>query len=401
MLKYWALPSSSDATGTGKTTVARLYGLILKELGLLSRGDVVLATPADLVGSALGQSEERTNALLDKSEGCVLVIDEAYGLDPSGGGMGGPGGSGGGGDPYRTAVVDTLVSRVSGDAGADRCVLLLGYRKEMERFLRRGNPGLARRFQLENAFEFEDFDDQALLRILFANVARRGKAVTFGTAKAAVRQNLAKARLRPHFGNAGAVDNLVSSAVARAEQRLAGQSAAARAVQNGLELSDFVVEKPHVVDPSLVLRGLIGCDTIKTRLAEYQAVVEAATAAGRDPTDDLALTFCFQGSPGTGKTTVAKRMGLLFEALGVLPTSEVVTVSASQLSSGFVGQTAAKTRDVFDSARGAVLFIDEAYRLHDTAGRSYMQEAVDEIVNLLTEPAYRGKMVVIFAGCVI
>ena len=148
--------------GTGKTTVARLYGLILKELGLLSRGDVVLATPADLVGSALGASEERTNALLDKSEGCVLVIDEAYGLDPSGGGLGGPSGSGsgGGGDPYRTAVVDTLVSRVSGDAGADRCVLLLGYRKEMERFLRRGNPGLARRFQLENAFEFEDFDDQ-------------------------------------------------------------------------------------------------------------------------------------------------------------------------------------------------------------------------------------------------
>ena len=438
--------------GTGKTTVARLYGLILKELGLLSRGDVVLATPADLVGSALGASEERTNALLDKSEGCVLVIDEAYGLDPSGGGLGGPSGSGsggGGGDPYRTAVVDTLVSRVSGDAGADRCVLLLGYRKEMERFLRRGNPGLARRFQLENAFEFEDFDDQvmvmflqssisydptptffsllcltssrnsipcrpshfkpfllnvcrqALLRILFANVANRGRTVSFPTAKAAVRKNLAKGRLRPHFGNAGAVDNLVSSAVSRAEERLQKLPATLRAVENGLELSDFIVEKPHVANPSLVFQGLIGCETIKNRLAEYQAVVEAATAAGRDPTDDLALTFCFQGSPGTGKTTVAKRMGLLFESLGVLPTSEVVTVSASQLSSGFVGQTASKTRDVFDSARGAVLFIDEAYRLHDPAGRSYMQEAVDEIVNLLTEPEYRGRMVVIFAGYIL
>ena len=55
--------------GTGKTTVARLYGQILRQLGLLSIGDVVLATPADLLGSALGQSEEKTNALLDKSEG--------------------------------------------------------------------------------------------------------------------------------------------------------------------------------------------------------------------------------------------------------------------------------------------------------------------------------------------
>ena len=145
----------------------------------------MLATPADLIGSALGQSEERTNALLDKAEGCVLVIDEAYGLDPNGGGgFGAPGGGGGGGgDPFKTAVIDTLVSRVQGDAGADRCVLLLGYRKEMEAFIRRGNPGLARRFQLENAFEFDDYDDQALLRILLGNVARRGKHVSFATAK--------------------------------------------------------------------------------------------------------------------------------------------------------------------------------------------------------------------------
>ena len=47
-------------------------------------------------------------------------------------------------------------------------------------------------------------------------------------------------------------------------------------------------------DPSLVFNGLIGCENIKTRLAEYQAVIEAANKAGRNPVDDLALTFCFQ-----------------------------------------------------------------------------------------------------------
>ena len=103
-------------------------------------------------------------------------------------------------------------------------------------------------------------------------------------------------------------------------------------------------------------------------------MIEAASRAGRDPLDDLALTFAFQGSPGTGKTTIARRMGMLFEALGVLPSADVVQVSASQFSTGFVGQTAARTRDIFDSARGAVLFVDEAYRLYDPLGRSYMQE---------------------------
>jgi len=385
--------------GTGKTTVARIYGQILRELGLLSIGDVVLATPADLIGSALGHSEEKTNALLDKSEGCVLVIDEAYGLDPNGAGsFTGPGGGGAGGDPFKSAVIDTLVSRVQGDAGADRCVLLLGYRKEMERFIRRGNPGLSRRFQLENAFEFEDYDDQALLRILQRDVARRGKTLSFDTAKQAVRKVLAKARMRPNFGNAGAVDNAVSGAVVRAEARLEALPPAERALETELLLSDFVVEKAHMADPSLVFDGLIGCENIKARLAEYQAILTAASRAGRDPVDDLALTFCFQGAPGTGKTTVARRMGMLFEALGVLPSADVVQVSASEFSTGFVGQTAAKTRDIFDSARGAVLFVDEAYRLYDPLGRSYMQEAIDEIVTLLTEEQYRGKMVVIFAG---
>ena len=381
--------------GTGKTTVAALYGKILADLGLLSVGDVVLATPADFVGSALGQSEEKTGALLDRAKGCVLVIDEAYGLDPN---SGHSGLSGAGGDPYKTSVIDAIVSRVGGDAGADLCVLLLGYEKEMSEFLRRGNPGLARRFQLENAFRFDDYDDQALLKILLANVRARGRTISFNDAKAAVRLRLAKQRLRPNFGNAGAVGNLVSEAVARSETRLKNLPPDERAWNTELILDDLYVPPAHVADKSLVLEGLVGCEFIKERLVEYEKVVEAARLAGRDAMDDLGMTFCFQGSPGTGKTTVARRFGMLFEALGVLPSSEVVQVSASDLVTGFVGQAAKKTRDVFESARGAVLFVDEAYRLYDPTGRSYMQEAVDEIVTLLTEETIKGKMVVIFAG---
>ncbi len=66
--------------GTGKTTVASIYGKILKDLGLLSKGEVVVKTPADFIGSVLGESEKKTAAVLDTTVGCVLVIDEAYGL---------------------------------------------------------------------------------------------------------------------------------------------------------------------------------------------------------------------------------------------------------------------------------------------------------------------------------
>jgi alanine-alpha-ketoisovalerate/valine-pyruvate aminotransferase len=60
--------------------VAGIYGRILKDLGLLSKGDVLVKVPADFVGSVLGESEKKTMAILEEARGCVLVIDEAYGL---------------------------------------------------------------------------------------------------------------------------------------------------------------------------------------------------------------------------------------------------------------------------------------------------------------------------------
>ena len=150
--------SESCRFAPGKTTVAKLFAGILADLGLLSKGEVVLKTASDFVGSALGESEAKTRSILKASEGCVLVIDEAYSLSAAGG----VGSGGGGGDPYRTAVVDTLVEQVQNVPGEDRCVLLLGYRAEMEEFMRGTNPGLARRFALDNAFSFEDYTGMLL-----------------------------------------------------------------------------------------------------------------------------------------------------------------------------------------------------------------------------------------------
>eukprot|EP00633_Aureoumbra_lagunensis_P006918 CAMPEP_0197320696 /NCGR_PEP_ID=MMETSP0891-20130614/61167_1 /TAXON_ID=44058 ORGANISM="Aureoumbra lagunensis, Strain CCMP1510" /NCGR_SAMPLE_ID=MMETSP0891 /ASSEMBLY_ACC=CAM_ASM_000534 /LENGTH=1335 /DNA_ID=CAMNT_0042812211 /DNA_START=134 /DNA_END=4141 /DNA_ORIENTATION=- len=386
--------------GTGKTTVAKLYGEILRELGLLSDGELVVTNPSDFVGSALGQSEEKTVAILEKAKGKVLVIDEAYGLHPSPGGNRGQ--LGDRSDPYKSAVIDTIVARVQGVAGEDQCVLLLGYKREMQDLVQNANPGLARRFQLDHAFEFEDYDDDALFRILLSKVKLRGRTVTFEAARTAVRKKLAKERLRPNFGNAGAIDNLVSDAVSRAEQRIQRKHsgcANTRAQDLALLEEDFYVEPPHFANPEqFIFNGLIGCNAVREKLREYQSVVNAARAVGRDPIADLPLTFVFSGEPGTGKTTIAKRMGMLFEALGVLPSSDVHVCSASDFSTGYVGQAARKTREYFESARGAVLFIDEAYRLYDPHGRSYFQEATDEIVSMLTEDEFQGKMVVIFAG---
>jgi DNA replication protein DnaC len=91
--------------GTGKTTVARIYGQLLAEMGLLSKGDVILKTASDFVGSVLGSSEGTTRDILRAAEGCVLVIDEAYGLYSGDSNVAGN-------NPYNTAVINTIVEQV-------------------------------------------------------------------------------------------------------------------------------------------------------------------------------------------------------------------------------------------------------------------------------------------------
>ena len=122
-----------------------------------------MKNPADFVGAVIGGSEQNTKAILASTVGKVLVIDEAYAL--FGGGSGDA--SNQHGDVFRTAVIDTIVAEVQSTPGEDRCVLLLGYKDQMERMFQNINPGLSRRFPLDSAFVFEDFDDEELGQLPF------------------------------------------------------------------------------------------------------------------------------------------------------------------------------------------------------------------------------------------
>ena len=136
----------------------RIYDRILADLGLLSKGEVILKCASDFVGKHLGSSEQITQGILKSAEGCVCIIDEADSLYT--GGSTGTGTN----DPYKTAVIDTIVEKVQAKSGADIAVVMIGYQEEMENMMTHVNPGLSRRFQIDEAFHFPDFDDAALVR---------------------------------------------------------------------------------------------------------------------------------------------------------------------------------------------------------------------------------------------
>ncbi|KAI1208325.1 P-loop containing nucleoside triphosphate hydrolase protein [Annulohypoxylon truncatum] len=376
--------------GTGKTTVAKLYGGILKALGLLSNGEVIIKNPSDFVGSVLGGSEKNTKAILDSTKGKVLIIDEAYML-ASGGSK-----SGGTSDPYKEAVIDTIVAEVQSTALEDRCVLLLGYKEQMEDMFQKVNPGLTRRFPISSGFNFEDYDDGELRKILDLKLKQQGFKAGEATKKVVI-EVLRRARNKPNFGNAGEVDIILDQAKER-QQRRVSKLAGKRNVD---------ILEPEDIDPEfdrsdraatnvrMLFKDVIGCDDIIEQLEGYQQVVQNMKAMDMDPVTQIPFGFLFRGPPGTGKTTTAKKMGKVYYDMGFLAEATVVECSATDLIGQYVGQTGPKVQKKFDDALGRVLFVDEAYRL---AEGHFAKEAMDEIVDCLTKEKYQNKLVVILAG---
>ncbi|KAF1364340.1 P-loop containing nucleoside triphosphate hydrolase protein [Lizonia empirigonia] len=355
--------------GTGKTSVAKLYGHILADIGLLSLGEVVVKNPADFVGSVIGGSEANTKAILASTVGKVLIIDEAYMLAKAAGPIG---------DPFKAAVIDTIVAEVQSTAGEDRCVLLLGYKDQMEEMFRDVNPGLARRFPLESVFVFEDFNDAEIRQIFDFKLKEIGS------------MRRTKARGSPWRSyNARAIAQTSATQAKSTSSWIFGMFEA-------IDFDpDFDRGERAASEVSALFQDVVGCEELIKQFQGYKTTAANMKALGMDAREQLPFNFLFKGPPGTGKTTTAAKMGKIFYDMGFLSQAKVVECSATDLIGQYVGHTGPKVQKLIEKAMGKVLFIDEAYRL---AEGQFAVEAMDELVDCLTKPKFAHKLVVILAG---
>ena len=224
-------------------------------------------------------------------------------------------------DPFKTAVIDTIVAEVQSVPGEDRCVLLLGYKDQIVDmfqvtnisysldnwqlipcFLKNVNQGLSRRFAIENAFHFDDFNDEELLDVLNMKLKDQDLGAT-AEAKTVAIEVLSRSRNRPNFGNAGEVENLLGQAKGRHQARQALLPEGKRNFDVVFESQDFDPNYDRGAHASTNLQKLfedvVGCEDVVRKLGEYQQVATALKARNIDARGEVPMNFVFKGPPGT------------------------------------------------------------------------------------------------------
>ena len=363
--------------GTGKTTLARLMGLLYYELGLLPQGQLIECTASDLVSAYVGDTAGTVRERVQEAMGGVLFIDEAYSLATNDHGL---------------EAINQLVNDMSTYQG-QFAVIIAGYPNDIDNLIRQ-NDGLARRFPME--YTLPDYTAEELQQI-FRQMAKSDPSdISFSESLEERMEDFFEAwvggRTR-EWGNAGEAENLLTSMKKACSARIAGSAGSdGHLVFTEADIPESLRHclAPRSKDLEEALREIdqmIGLKNVKQFLRELVNNIQWGAV------EKVPGNYIFYGPPGTGKTTVARKIGEILGHLNILrrKTNNVTECRAADLLNGSM-----TLQEAVENARGGILFLDEAHQLEQVGGRGHA--IIRELVPIVEDPEIRSDTCFICAG---
>ncbi|WP_134730628.1 right-handed parallel beta-helix repeat-containing protein [Amycolatopsis nivea] len=349
--------------GTGKTTVARLYGTVLAELGILSKGHMIEVARQDLVGQYIGSTAIKTTEVVEKAVGGVLFIDEAYTLSAP---------TGGSGPDFGQEAIDALM-KIMEDQRDSLVVIVAGYSEQMEQFLQ-SNPGLASRFT--RTIEFPNYSVDELVTIT-TGLTRKHYYEMTDDALAALREYFERVPKNSTFGNGRVARKLFEAMVNNQASRLALYPPSKDIELNRLTADDLQAELAQLpsaakstvsvtADPAAAvstsagwkrLSGLVGQKSVREN-AERLLLKLGRLTHERQPLGHQA-NLVISGKRGTGRSEYAKLYAQILSEFGMAPMGQLVHRNlAEELSPQWPGQAEHLVRAAVEDASGGTLVVD-------------------------------------------